>query len=38
LPFESLQTNVVYFAEIFEVQLKGEWPGRCRNFAHATFF
>jgi len=23
--FESLQTNLVYFAKIFEVQLEGEW-------------
>ena len=26
LPFESLQTDLVYFAEIFEVQLEGEGP------------
>jgi len=26
LPFESLQTNFVYFGEIFEVQLERERP------------
>ena len=25
LPFESLQKNFVYFAQIFEIQLEGEW-------------
>jgi hypothetical protein len=25
LPFQSLQTNLVYLAKIFEVQLKMEW-------------
>jgi hypothetical protein len=37
LRLQSLQTNLVYFAKIFEVQLEGVSSRRRWNFAHAIF-